>query len=102
MRNNHITAEYLSSLTAEKNEEYEAMIKADAEALVDDLLAVAEYEVKTFGRTVTLSKFNRSRIRHGKEGEAIVCNILRSRGFKVYPDKKNAAIMVFEWPKKTK
>ena len=100
MRNNYITAEYLSNLSAKKDEEREAMIKADAEALVDDLLAMAEYEVKTFN--VPRSKFNRSRIRHGKEGETIVCDLLRSRGLKVYRDKKNSALMVFEWPKKKK
>ena len=100
MRNNHITAEYLSNLSAKKDEERETMIKADAEAFVDDLLVMAEYDVKTFG--VSQSKFNRSRIPHGKKGEALVCNILQSRGFKVYRDKKNAAIMVFEWPRKTK
>ena len=100
MRNNHITAEYLTNLTVKKDEERETMIKADAEALVDDLLVMAEYDVKTFG--VSQTKFNRSRIPHGTKGESIVCDILRSRGFKVYRDKKNTAIMVFEWPKKKK
>lgn len=100
MRNSHITAEYLAQLSAKRDEEREAMIKADAQALVDEVLEMAEYSAKTFG--FTLSSFNRSRIPHGKQGEKIVRNIFRRLGFKIYRGKKNRAVMVIEWPKKAK
>ena len=98
MKNNHITAAYLSNLSAKKEQDREALIMADAQALVDEVLEMAEYSAKTFG--FTLSNFNRSRISHGKQGEKIVRNIFRKLGFKVYRDKKNRAVMVIEWPKK--
>lgn len=96
--NNLITADYLSTLSAKKEKDTQALIEADAQALVEKVLIMAEYEAKTYG--FTFSKFNRSRIPHGKKGEAIVCSILRNRGFKVYRDKKNRAVMVIEWQKK--